>query len=232
MVQDLNSNLSFLAYFGEYVSPKGTKLKKAIYSCSCGGFLVAIESNVNKGNTKSCGCHKENITRKVLIENIRGMGETHGMHGTPIYKIWNNLIQRCHNPVATGYENYGGRGIKVCDRWLESFENFYEDMGNVSNEMSLDRIDVNLGYCLENCRWATRSEQNFNKRQQSNNSSGKTGVCWNKRNNKWEVELRMDGKRLRLGLYEDFELAVFVREEAELKYYGYLRDNNGKKENK
>lgn len=232
MAQDAVNNLSFLKYFGEYVSPKGIKLKKALYSCSCGGFLVAIENNVNKGNTKSCGCHKERIVKEFLVENIKGLNKTHGLCGTPIYKIWNNLIQRCTNQVTIGYEDYGGRGITVCDRWLNSFEAFYEDMGDIPKNMSLDRINVNKSYCPENCRWVTSSEQNFNKRQQSNNSSGKTGVSWNKKNEKWEVELRVNKHRLRLGLYEDFELAVFVREEAELKYYGYLRDNNGKKEDK
>lgn len=76
------------------------------------------------------------------------------------------MKQRCLNPNATRYENYGGRGIKVCDRWLESFENFMADMGfrpEPKREYSLDRIDVDGDYELSNCRWATRAEQNMNR---------------------------------------------------------------------
>ena len=72
---------------------------------------------------------------------------------------YRNMMSRCNNPKATGYEHYGGRGIKVCDRWRESFKNFYEDMGDRPDGMSLDRVDVNGNYTKENCRWATWNEQ-------------------------------------------------------------------------
>jgi hypothetical protein len=72
---------------------------------------------------------------------------------------YRNMMSRCNNPKATGYKYYGGRGIKVCSRWMESFKNFYEDMGDRPNGMSLDRVDVNGDYTKENCRWATWNEQ-------------------------------------------------------------------------
>ena len=84
------------------------------------------------------------------------------MKGTKIYDCWVSMKQRCLNPKATGYKNWGGRGITVCDEWL-GFENFYEDMGDKPVGLSIDRKDNNKGYCKSNCRWATPTEQANNK---------------------------------------------------------------------
>lgn len=83
---------------------------------------------------------------------------------TSEYRTWIGMRNRCRNPNAPGYDLYGGRGIQVCDRWLESFENFIDDMGPRPPKMSLDRIDVNGDYAPENCRWADLKTQNRNKR--------------------------------------------------------------------
>lgn len=88
----------------------------------------------------------------------------HGMHGTREYKIWSGMRRRCVDPRYPGYLHYGARGITVCQRWDEAFENFYADLGPCPGpEYSLDRIDPTDDYCPENCRWATREEQENNK---------------------------------------------------------------------
>ena len=124
--------------------------------CDCGNEIVVDAGHLNQGNTKSCGCQNKFYTNNPQ--------RTHGMTHTPEYTAWCDMKTRCYNPNSNRYKQYGGRGIKVCDRWLHSFENFFKDMGaRPSNEYSLDRIDVDGNYEPNNCRWATEQQQANNK---------------------------------------------------------------------
>lgn len=123
--------------------------------CDCGNELTVSRSNLRTGNSRSCG-HDRN-------EGARNPRFAHGMAGTRIYNIWADMVGRCTRPTHIRYADYGGRGITVCDRWRD-FANFYADMDERPEGRSLDRIDNDLGYSPQNCRWATASEQASNKR--------------------------------------------------------------------
>lgn len=116
-----------------------------------------------KERGKFCSIHCARKGRDYSFLNSTGV-KKHGMAMTPTYHVWQGMKTRCYNKNFHAYPNYGARGITVCDRWLESFENFYEDMGEKPHKKSLDRIDNSKGYSKENCRWATNEEQQRNRR--------------------------------------------------------------------
>ena len=123
---------------------------------------------------------------------------------------------RTSDPNHKSYPDYGGRGIKVCDRWQGpfGFENFLGDMGERPENNSLDRVDNNRNYSPENCRWATDYQQCAN--QRSNNDT--VGVGWFKRDSKWQAYIRVQGKRKNLGRFTKYEDAVAARKAAEVLY--------------
>ena len=137
----------------------GERGKQALWRCrcTCGNNIDIVGSSLKGGDTKSCGCLNSEVARKTRTR--------HSMFRTPEYATWAHMIQRCTNESDKSFRDYGGRGIKVCERWLESFENFFADMGARPEGMSLDRKNVNGGYELENCRWATKAEQMNNCRR-------------------------------------------------------------------
>ena len=126
--------------------------------CDCGNTTIVIGSDLNSGNTTSCGCIKK-VTG--YTSNLIHGGSAGDMAGS--YRSWSSMKQRCNNPNSRGWNEYGAKGVTVCKHWL-TYENFYADMGDRPNGYSLERIDVFKGYSPENCKWIPLSDQQKNKR--------------------------------------------------------------------
>ena len=148
----------------------------------------------------------------------RSANKRHGMAGTPEYISWSAMLQRCTNPKAKHYENYGGRGIKVCERWLHSFENFYADMGERPEGKTLHRINVDGDYEPGNCKWATSREQAIRKRLPRNNKSGYRGVHFYR--GKWIASITSNDEPIYLGRFNNKEEAARMYNQAAIVHFG------------
>lgn len=134
--------------------------KKGAYwncKCECGNIKSVSRSHLKDRNTVSCGCYHKKLFKSASI--------THNMRHTSEYNSYHSMKARCLNPNNTEYHNYGGRGITICEPWLESFEKFIKDMGlKPSSDLTLERRNNNLGYKKDNCYWATQEAQKSNRR--------------------------------------------------------------------
>ena len=185
-----------------------------LYKCGfCGNEFKAQVRYINSGAIISCGCYNKQL--------VKDRNTKHGLVNTGLYGIWRNIKNRTLNPKHKQYNDYGGRGITICDEWKNDFMSFYAwAMTNgYSDELSIDRIDNDGGYSPENCRWTTSIIQNRNKRIPTNNTSGYKGVSYNKRRGKYQVQICVNNKSIYLG---SFPTAV----EGAIAYNNYIIENN------
>jgi hypothetical protein len=192
---DNYSNCKIGDKFGRLTILEKTIIKKRISflcKCECGNTKIVNRNSLLKNLTKSCGCLQK---ERVLLANI-----IHNLSKTVEYKTWSRLKTRCYNKNNEKYKNYGGRGIKVCQRWLNSFENFLEDMGKrPEGRYSIDRIDVNGNYEPDNCRWATDLEQ-------MNNTTTNKLITYKEKTqtlSQWARELNIDADIISQRLIRD-----------------------------
>ena len=186
---------------------RATNRWKARCICDCGETTDVRLDHLIGGCTRSCGC----LMRTFHI--------SHGKTGSPEYRIFAAIQQRCENRLNKAFVNYGAVGVKCL--W-QNFAEFYEDMGErPSTKHTIERVNTKGHYCKENCVWTDdRGLQNFNRKLTNKNTSGRVGVSLTPSGN-WVAEINKDGKKIYLGTYQSFEIACKIRYDAEIKYYGF-----------
>ena len=154
--------------FGRLVALRYLGQSKWLCKCDCGSESITLSSRLKNGNTKSCGC----LAKERRAEGARRALITHGKRRSRLYCVYASMKDRCYNPNNKAYSYYGGRGIKVCDEWLNDFGAFYDwamkngyDPNAPHGKCTIDRIDNEDNYRPENCRWADMATQNANKRK-------------------------------------------------------------------
>ena len=204
----------------QVIGRSGIRGKQAMWQCSCdcGNIIEIAGASLRCGRTTSCGCSQNDSITK------------HGMTGTPTYVSWQKMKDRCYNPNFKQYHDYGGKGVTVCDRWLEpdgkGFLNFLEDMGERPEGMTLNRVQRSSVYSKETCNWATDSVQNYDKISGIPNTSGRVGVWWDNNKSRWIAEIRHNGRKIYLGQSVCFETACKLRSNAEMKYFGFTKERD------
>ena len=192
------------------------KRRYGLYKCGfCGTEFKAQVQCINSGNTKSCGCYN-----KRRVSETR---KTHGLRNTKLYVIWVSIKDRVFNNKNKHYNDYGGRGITICDEWKDDVKSFYTwaiSNGYEENKgLSIDRIDNDGDYSPKNCRWTTPTIQSRNQRIRKNNTSGYRGVSYFKRDGNYHAYIKVKPKRINLG---SFSTAV----EGAIAYNNYIIENN------
>ena len=197
-----------------YATEKSKQKKRfGIYKCGyCGNEFKSCIANIKNNHTQSCGCHQKKMAST--------KNKKHGFTKTRFYRSWADMRKRVLNINNVAYNNYGGRGIKICDRWLK-FENFMEDMyPTYKKDLTLDRINVNGNYEPSNCRWATIYTQARNTKEiRVNNTSGFRGVSFDKKSGKFLCQIGVNKKNKHIGRFNKATEAAYA-------YNNYVIENN------
>jgi hypothetical protein len=174
-----------------------------VCQCDCGNTPTTSASNLTQGRSKSCGCgQREAITK-------------HGLSRHHLYLVLDGMKSRCYNSNNIGYNNYGGRGITVCDKWMDDPCSFIEwGLQNGWEEgLVIDRKEVDKGYSPDNCRFVTHGLSSRNTRLiRASNTSGFNGVSYNKKDGKWLAKIQYRNETYRIGLFDDPKEAALARD--------------------
>ena len=207
LVKDMTPRLLGKTWRKYPTKKSNQKATYGLFECQyCGKQFECATNNINSGHTKSCGCQS-------TYNNLYGLSKSR------FYEIWKAMRDRCNNPKHKVYKNYGGRGITVCEEWLDiaNFVAWAEATHPNIEGVSLDRIDNDKGYSPDNCRWATREIQNTNQRMRKTNTSGFVGVSWIKHQNKWEAYITVNCIKVHLGVFKTPEEAAKIRDKYIVK---------------
>ena len=200
---DMTPKLIGETYLRKPAETSRQRYKYGIYRCQyCGEEFECVTHNIKNGHTRSCGC---------LIGKQTG---SHNLYYHRFYSTWNGVMQRCNNPKHKRYKDYGGRGITICEEWLD-IRNFVAWAAATHPNMkgyTLDRIDNDGGYSPENCRWVDKSTQVINQRTRKDNKSGFVGINWYSFNKKWRVQITWQNITYSVGSFLTIEEAVQARD--------------------
>lgn len=184
--------------------------------CECGNKKHIDRSDLVTGHTTSCGCYRKEVTRKTAT--------THGKSKTRLYRTWAAIIDRCYNSKDKYYHIYGGKGVRIYDKWRKDFMCFHDyvsDAMGFIGGLSIDRIDPEGDYRPGNIRWANNTQQNTNKAKRNRRCSSKyKGVSWCSRNSKWVAAASSPGRKKHLGYFDSETDAAKAYNNAARDYFG------------
>lgn len=193
-----------------YVQPNGSEKSMWLCYCNCGKYKPVMYCNLSKGKVSSCGSCNIDFDKRFDINSVEGIrfpkkegiGNTkHGQNHDLLFKAWRGMIHRCYNPNHTGSKYYKGKGVVVCDHWL-NYSNFLEDNENRFKEgLTLDRINTDLGYNLVNTRWIPLGDQSANTGPKHWGKVKYKGVCWSDRRGVYRVNCYHDKKYHHVGQF-------------------------------